>query len=133
VDWEALKDRDPLPTPAPKAPEQTPPPEQEKIPPAPERASPRYQPSLGLLDKLIKSWRREKEAWKARLFESDMREWETARDRILGEHAAKLEAHNKREADLEAAYASATAKWKAERKAHGCRQAIVVPGFQTSE
>jgi hypothetical protein len=56
-----LKDRTPFPTPVPAAPKRPPRPEQDPIPEAPSRSSPQYQPALGMLDKLIKSRREEKE------------------------------------------------------------------------
>jgi restriction system protein len=122
VDWESLKDRTPFPKPAPKAPERTASPEQDAIPFAPLRTSPSYRPDLGLLDKLIRSRRLEKEARKAQLFDSDMREWKAARDRIVADYAAKLEAYNKQQADLEAAHARAISEWKTERKAFMAQQ-----------
>jgi restriction system protein len=70
----------------------------------------------------MKSRRLEKEALKAHAFDSDMRAWEAARDHILADHAAKLEAHKKQEADLEAAHAKAVAKWEAERDAFTAQQ-----------
>lgn len=115
VDWEALKDRTPFPKPAPIAPKRPSPPEQDVTPKAPSCSSPRYQAKLGLLDKLIKSRRAEKENWKTKIFESDTREWEAARNLILANHAAKLEAHNRQLADLEAAYGRAVKEWEAER------------------
>ena len=123
VNWEALKDRTPFPKSAPKAPERTAPPERGTVPETPVRTSQRYQPRLGLLDRLMKSRRAEKEALKAQAFDSDMRAWEAARDHILADHAAKLEAHKKQEADLEAAHAKAVSKWEAERDAFMAQQA----------
>jgi restriction system protein len=122
VNWEALKDRTPFPRSAPKAPERTAPPEQARIPEEPSRTWPKYQPHLGLLDRLMKSRRLEKEALKAQAFDSDMRAWEAARDHILADHAAKLEAHSKQQADLEAAHAKAVAQWEAERDAFTAQQ-----------
>jgi restriction system protein len=115
VDWEALKDQTRFPKPASKVPSQPPPPEQEPLPEAPSGISPRYQPEFSLLDKLIKSRRVEKENWKARIFESDTREWEASRDRILADHAGRLEAYNGRLADLDSAHARAVKEWEAER------------------
>jgi restriction system protein len=122
VNWEALKDRTPFRKAAPNAPERIAPPEQDRIPEAPSRTWPKYQPQLGLLGRLMKSRRLEKEALKAQLFDSDMRAWEAARGHIWADHAAKLEAHKKQEADLEAAHAQAVAKWEAERSAFTAQQ-----------
>jgi restriction system protein len=68
IDWEALKDRMPFPTAAPAAPKRPTRPEQDPIPEAPSRTSPQYQPEIGLLDKLVKSRRVEKENRKTRIF-----------------------------------------------------------------
>ena len=123
VDWEALKDRTLFPTPVPAAPKRPPRPEQDPIPEAPSRSSPQYQPKLGILDKLVKSRRGEKEKEKAKIFESDTKEWEAKRDRIIAEHAAKLEAHKREQADLRSAHTRAAALWESERAAFLSKQA----------
>jgi restriction system protein len=115
VEWEALKDGAPFPNPLPKAPNQPLRPEQDPTPEAPCRTHRQYQPSLGILDKLIKSRRAKEEALKAALFESDTKAWEANRDRILADHAAKLEAHNRELADLESAHRRAVEQWKVEQ------------------
>jgi restriction system protein len=114
VDWQALKDRTPFPKPAPKAPKRPLPPEQDPIPEAPSRTSPIYRPKLGMLDKLIKSRRAEKENWKTAIFESDTKEWEGRRDRIIADHTAKLEAYNRDLAALES-HTRAVKRWEVER------------------
>jgi restriction system protein len=122
LDWEALKDRTPFPKLTPGAPNRPSRPTQDPIPEAPSRTFERYRPQIGLLDKLIKSRRAEKENWKARLFESDTREWEAKRDRITADYAAKLEAHNKELADIDAAHKRAVGQWEAERAAFLSKQ-----------
>jgi len=122
VDWETLKDSTPFPTPVPAAPKRPSRPEQDPMPEAPSRSSPQYQPKLGILDKLIKSRRAEKENRKARTFESDTREWEAKRDRITADHAAKLEAYNRELAELESAHTLAVEQWGAERAAFLSKQ-----------
>src|ERR1700680_4484783 len=122
VDWERLKDRTRFPKPVPAAPNWPAIPEQTPIAEAPLRTSPRYQPDLGVLDKLIPSRRREKKNWKAALFESDSKTWETERDRVLAEYAAKTDAYQRQFADLEAAHAKAKVQWEAERTAFMTKQ-----------
>jgi restriction system protein len=122
LDWEGLKDDAPFPKPAPSAANRPSPPKQESTPEAPFRTHKRYQPEIGLLDKLIKSRRAEKERQKANSFESDVKEWEARRDRIVADYAAKLEAHNKELADLESAHTLAVGQWEAERAAFMSRQ-----------
>jgi restriction system protein len=121
VDWEGLKDRRPFTRPLPTI-QNLEPPQQGAIPNPPERTSWRYQPDLGLLDKLIKSRRLEKEARKNQLFESDMNDWEMARDRTIAEYTSRLEAHRKQQADLESAHAQALREWDTERKAFLAQQ-----------
>jgi restriction system protein len=122
LEWESLKDKTPFPKLAPSAPDRPSRPDQYPIPAAPSRTHGRYQPEIGLLDKLIRSRRAEKENEKARLFERDTREWESTRDRITADYAAKLEAHNKELADLESAHAKAVGRWQAERAAFLSKQ-----------
>jgi restriction system protein len=122
VDWETLKDRSPFPNPMPPAPARPPRPEPDPVPEAPSLTSSRYQPQLGLLDKLIKSRRAEKENQKANSFESDRREWEARRDRIIADHAARLGAHTRELADLASAHAQALRRWEAERAAFLSKQ-----------
>jgi restriction system protein len=115
LDWEALKDKTPFPKPAPKARHSPLRPEQGPTPQAPSRTSPRYQPNLGLLDKLIRSRRAAKERQAANSFESDLKEWEGKCDCMMADHAARVEAHNKELADLESAHKLAVGQWEAER------------------
>jgi restriction system protein len=122
IDWEALKDATPFPTPVPRAPNRPLLPERNPIPEAPSRTSPQYQPKLGILDKLIKSRRAEKENSKAGIFESDTREWEANRDRAIADHTAKVEAHNRYVADLELAHLRTVKQWEAERVAFLSKQ-----------
>jgi restriction system protein len=122
VDWQALKDETPFPKPAPGPPNRPPRPEEDLIPEAPSPASAQYQPAIGLLDRLIRSRRVEKENRKAKAFESDIREWEDNRDRIIDGNLAKLEAYNKELADLESAHARAVVQWEAERAAYLSKQ-----------
>ena len=63
VDWEALKDRTPFPTPVPTAPMRYLAPQQDPISDAPSRTSPRYRLNLSFFDKVIKSRRIAKENW----------------------------------------------------------------------
>jgi restriction system protein len=95
LDFDALKDKTPFPRAAPGTPGGPSRPKQSPIPEAPSRASPQYQPALGILDKLFKSRRTEKENWKAEIFASDTVEWEATRDRILADYAANIAAFNR--------------------------------------
>ena len=122
VDWETLKDRTPFPNPAPAVSKRPLPPTQGPTPEAPSRSSPQFQLKLGILDKLMKSRRKEKEDGTAKLFESAMREWEAARDRIKADHTAKLGAYNRDLANLESAHTRSVEQWEAERGAFLSKQ-----------
>jgi restriction system protein len=114
VDWELLKDRALFSKPAPIVSERPAPPKHDPIPVAPARSSLIYQPKLGLLDKLIKARRIEKEKRTAEAFEKDTKEWEANRDRTIADQAAKLEAYHKQLADVESAYARGVLEWESE-------------------
>jgi restriction system protein len=122
LDWEALKDRSPFLSPAPRAPKPAARPEQGPIPGAPSRSSPRYQPDIGLMDRLIRSRRVEKESQAASRFESATKEWEAERNGIIADHVAKLGAYEKKLAELASAHARAVGQWEAERAAFLSRQ-----------
>jgi restriction system protein len=123
VDFDTLKDRSPFPKQSPAQPNRPQAPAEAFIPAAPLAKSPRYQPELGLLDKVIRSRRAEKEAAKQALFEADVRAWEAQRDRLTAEYAAQMEAHHKQLATLETAHSEAMRAWEAERAAFKGKQA----------
>jgi restriction system protein len=123
VDWEALKDHTPFPQPPPKVPKQSSPPDPGQVPDAPDRGAPRYQPKLGLLDKLIRSRRIRKQSLADEAFETAAREWEAERDRALAEHTTNMEVHQRQLADLETAYRRRVQEWEADRAAFTARQA----------
>src|SRR5262249_42596226 len=133
VDFETLKDRSPFQKRRPselKRPEVPPEPH---IPASPWSKSLRYQPELGLLDKVMKFRRAEKEAAKQALFEADVKLWEAERDRLKAEHAAQMEAYRNQLATLEAAYSNEIRVWEAERaafKATISEQHKAIDGFR---
>lgn len=116
VDWEGLKDNTLFPKPAPKPPKQPSPPDLDQVPDAPDRAAPRYQPKIGLLDKLIRSRRIREERLAADAFETATREWKAERDRTLAENALRMQAHQQRLADLESGQRQRVQEWEEERK-----------------
>jgi restriction system protein len=116
VDWEGLKDKAPFPTPAPMAPRRPSRPQQEPMPEAPSPSSLKYQPKLGVLDKLITSRRVTEEDRKAKIFESDTKEWELQRDRTIADHRANIEAHDRVLAEMESAHTGALEQWESERR-----------------
>jgi restriction system protein len=122
IDWDQLKDRSPFPIPVPKKPKAEPIPQSAAVPP-PERRSSRYQPQLGLLDKLISSRRQRKEAEVQRQFATDTQAWERERDRIIAENEAQLEAHRRREAVRQTDHERAKQIWQTEKDAFLARQA----------
>lgn len=106
VDWEALKDRDPFPTPKPTAPAPS------TKPVEPQSSDARFQPALGFLDKLIAS-RRERQTAQARAaYAAARRKWEDA--------VKEAKRHDERHRQE---YESALAEWERERAEHARAQA----------
>lgn len=93
VDWESLKDKssfaEPRPNPA-KPPIQPP---LQSLPREPQRTDSKYQPTLGLLDKLISSRRVRIEEEMAKSFATDLEGWKREVSDIRRAHAAAIASH----------------------------------------
>src|SRR5262249_23568943 len=88
IDWETLKDTSPFPESKPAKPQSPVKPPPLSLPPEPRRSDEKYQPKLGLLDKLI-SARRERIFNTCReKFEADYRGWQHRVQTITAENAA---------------------------------------------
>jgi restriction system protein len=83
IDWERLKDQAPFPKSKPAKPKLPQPPSPSPIPREPLNTGPRYQPQLGLLDKLLTSRREQKLREAAQLFQRDHQQWEQERRNII--------------------------------------------------
>jgi restriction system protein len=118
IDWEQLKDHSDFPKPRPRRP--TPPqrPTPAPVPQEPLRSAPRYQPQLGLADKLFSSRREKKEAEATRLFEQDHQQWEAARQQILSANATKERAYQEQIGKAEEELGQAVRSWEEERAAY---------------
>ena len=101
VDWEALKDRDPFPTPKPSAPKPT------TKPAEPRSSEARFQPKLGFLDKLIASRRERLTAQARAAYAAARREWEGA--------VEEAKRHDERQRQE---YESALAEWERKQAEH---------------
>jgi restriction system protein len=118
INWEQLKDHSDFPKPKPKRP--TPPqrPTPTPVPQEPLRSAPRYQPQLGIADKLFSSRREKKEAEATQLFEQDHQQWEAARQQILSANAAKERAYQEQMRKTEEEFSQAVRSWEEERAAY---------------
>jgi restriction system protein len=123
IDWDELKDRGQFPVPLPKNLRAEPAPQPTAVQPAPVLDSWRYQPKLGLLDKLISSRRQIKQAEAQQRFDEDTRIWQEDRDRIVADNDAQLKAHQRRERDRQAEHDRAKQVWQGEKDAFLAKQA----------
>lgn len=115
IDWEELKDRSDFPKPKPKRAAPPPRPTPAPAPPAPVRSATRYQPQLGLLDKLLSSRRSQKEAEAAKLFAQDHHQWSEAHKQILATNAAREQAYQEQLQRSEEEHNRAIKLWEEER------------------
>jgi restriction system protein len=122
INWDELKDRTQFPVPSPKKPKAEPIPQPTAVQPAPTLDSLRYQPKLGLLDKLISSRRQIKQAEALQRFDEDTRIWQQDRDRIVAGNDAQLQAHQRREQDRLAEQDRAKQVWQVEKDAFLAKQ-----------
>lgn len=99
IDWDQLKDRSPFPEAAPVAPLAP------GYPAEPSRQDGRYDPRLGILDKLFSARRAAKEARSVEMWQKDHEEWRMRKQRLE-------EAHRRRQGEFE----EHRAKWKAEKR-----------------
>jgi len=117
IDWEQIKDRSNFPKPKPKKPAAPQRPMPAPVPPEPQRTAPRYQPQLGLMDKLFASRRQQKEAEAARLYEQDHKQWEESRRQMLSINAKKEQDYQEQLRRSEEAFNQAVKGWETERDA----------------
>lgn len=115
VDWESLKDRAAFPERAPVPPKPPAAPTLGRLPREPRHWEEKYQPSLGILDKLISSRKerliREKEV----LFASDIEAWKTEVAQFQKAHDSACEAHQRVLSELQTTQETAWAAWEYRR------------------
>jgi len=99
-DWDRLKDTSRFEKPKPTAPARSP------YPVAPAKSDTKYEITLSLLDKLIRSRRKRKEEASRLSYEQDVRLWEAAKNQIDVAHKALMAAHDEK-----------VKAWEAERTA----------------
>jgi restriction system protein len=99
--WESLKNTSEFPTPPPPKPTAPAPPPQLEIPKEPTRDDPKFQPQLGLLDKLFPSRARRKEEAAQDEYDRDHQEWQKSKRRVLIENK-----------DRQAKYQAQLEKWR---------------------
>lgn len=117
VDWEGLKDRAPFPIPRPLERPHPPRPEPVQLAPEPLPRHSRYQPQLGLLDKLLSKRREEREAEARALFYHEHALWERSRDEVLAANARKEQEHRQHIHSLQEVHRQRISAWEKERAA----------------
>ncbi|MGN7100337.1 restriction endonuclease [Ralstonia holmesii] len=122
IDWESMKDRAPFPESEPAMPAQPHPPKRGFVVDKPERGDPRYQPSLGLLDKLIPSRRQKRLSEAEAQYQADLFYWNKEDARIQAGYTAALETYNSSVRQAEHAHKVLHSAWESERTAWQERQ-----------
>ena len=75
VDWSSLLDESDLEEPKPTRPQGDSPPHPPRLPAEPDRSNPAYQPTLGVLDRMLSSRRAQKESEANRQYERAHATW----------------------------------------------------------
>ena len=111
VDWDRLKDRAPFSELKPRQPKDFPTPIQANIPREPQRSDSKYQPSLGLFDKIFSSRKKRLQDNKSALFATEAAEWKHAVEFIRTSHLTTLSNHQKKLAAIRALYEKEILAW----------------------
>lgn len=117
VDWESLKDKTQFPEPKPSLPKLSVEPSMQSLPREPHQTDPKYQPMLGLFDKLISSRKTRKQQEMASLFASDVDTWRQEVSGIRRAHAAAVGAHEQGVREIRAIHEKETEAWEARKRA----------------
>lgn len=123
VDWESLKDKTPFPEPKPKPAKPPTEPSPPNLPREPQRTDSRYQPSLGLFDKLISSRRIRIQEEAAKAFACDLEEWKRDVAEVRRAHTAATAIHEQKLRDLRVAHEKKVQEWEARRQVFLASQA----------
>lgn len=116
VDWESLKDKTPFPEPKPKPAK---PPSEPALPSLPREPLPtdvKYQPTLGLLDKLMSSRRSRLQEEAARSFAADFDEWNRDVSELRRNHSVAVSNHTQKLRDIRAKHEKETETWEERRQ-----------------
>ena len=118
IDWNSLKDFTKFTEPQPERP--TPPrePKLASAPPEPIRSSKQFQAQIGLLDHLIASWKRRKEAEAKQRYKTAHESWERKVSETRQRNDEAKTAHNEAIAKLTHDYDLALGSWEERRAQH---------------
>lgn len=116
VDWESLKDKTTFPEPKPKATKPPSEPALPDLPREPQRSDARYQPTLGLLDKLITSRRSRLQEEAAKSFAADLDDWKRDVAELRRNHSVALSNHAQKLRDIRAKHEKESEAWEARRQ-----------------
>ena len=116
VDWESLKDKTAFPEPRPKAAKPPTEPSLPSLPREPQRTDSKYQPTLGLLDKLISSRRSRLQEEVAKSFAAELDEWKRDVSELRRNHSAAISTHEQKLRDIRAMHEKEIAAWEARRQ-----------------
>ncbi len=123
VDWESLKDKTAFPEPRPKAAKPPAEPLHPRLPREPQRTDSKYQPTFGLLDKLISSRRARRQADVERSFASDVDDWRREVSELRRAHSAAVSSHEQNLRDIRRTHEREVEAWEAARQAFVASQA----------
>lgn len=116
VDWESLKDTTTFPEPRPKAAKPPAEPSLSNLPREPRRTDSKYQPTLGLLDKLIPSRRARIQEDVAKSFAADLDDWKRDVSELRRTHSAAMSSHEQKLRDILAEHEKEVEAWEARRQ-----------------
>jgi restriction system protein len=122
IDWETLKETTPFPESKPVKPQSPMKPTPRSLPPEPRRSDEKYQPKLGLLDKLVSARRARIFTMYREKFEADHRGWQHHVQTITAENAAAEQQYTAMLQEAEQRYLAAVQTWE-EQLYHVSRKA----------
>ena len=115
VDWGHLKDSSPFSEPPPEKPSIPEPPQAPNLPLEPLRGDPRFKARIGILDFLIASRRKKKEAQASEKFKKAHDDWQRTTSCLREEHRAALEKHARLVEELRKNAAKMVSDWEKRR------------------
>ncbi len=115
VDWNSLKATEDYPIRKPVMPSVPPPPPTPSYGQKPDPQSERYNPKLGLLDRLIRSRRESRESEARELYQEHHMKWESNARALHQNHVLETQKHQQSLEKLKAQFAHALEKWKKDR------------------
>lgn len=123
VDWESLKDKTAFPDPRPSAAKAPAEPKLPSVPREPLRTDSKYQPTLGLLDKLFSSRLAKIQESVASAFAADFDDWKSEVFELRRAHSLAISNHEQKLRDIRATHEKEVEAWETRRQAFLASQA----------